>query len=79
MLAIATSIDAFAAGVALALLDVNVAFAVTFIGCTTFILSFAGVAIGHQFGSRWERPSTIVGGLVLIAIGLKILIESLLG
>ena len=78
MLAIATSIDAFAAGVALALIDVNVMFAVSLIGVTTFALSFAGVAIGHQFGNRWERPSTIVGGLVLIAIGLKILLENLL-
>ena len=77
LLAIATSIDAFAAGVALALLDVNITFAVTFIGITTFALSFAGVAIGHQFGSRWERPSTIAGGVVLIIIGLKALLESL--
>ena len=77
MLAIATSIDAFAAGVAFALLDMSIAFAAVFIGATTFALSFAGVAIGHQFGSRWERPSTIVGGVVLIAIGLKTLLESL--
>ena len=74
VLAIATSIDAFAAGVAIGLLDVNIAFAATFIGATTFILSLVGVAIGHQFGARWERPSTIVGGAVLIAIGAKILL-----
>ena len=77
MLAIATSIDAFAAGVAFALLDVNIVFAALFIGSITFALSFAGVAIGHQFGSRWERPSTIAGGAVLIAIGAKTLLESL--
>ena len=77
LLAIATSIDAFAAGVALALLDVNIAFAAGTIGAVTFALSFVGVALGHQFGSRWERPSTIAGGLVLIAIGCKTLLESL--
>ena len=74
MLAIATSIDAFAAGVALALVDVNIVGTIALIGATTFVLSFAGVFIGHQFGSRWERPSTIAGGIVLIAIGLKILL-----
>lgn len=74
LLAVATSIDAFAAGVAFALLNVNIAFAAALIGATTFAFSFVGVAIGHQFGSRWERPSTIIGGLVLIAIGLKILL-----
>ena len=73
-LAVATSIDAFAAGVAFALLDVNIAFACGFIGMTTFLLSLVGVAVGHQFGSRWERPSTIVGGIVLILIGLKTLL-----
>ena len=75
MLAVATSIDAFAAGVAFAMLDVNIAFACGFIGVTTFVLSFAGVAIGHQFGSRWERSSTIAGGVILICIGLKIVID----
>ena len=73
MLAIATSIDALAAGVAFAMLGADIAFAAAFIGATTFALSFAGVLVGHQFGSRWERPSTIVGGIVLIAIGLKTL------
>lgn len=76
VLAIATSIDAFAAGVALALLDVSIAFSASFIGITTFALSLIGVIIGHQFGSRWEKPSTIVGGVVLVAIGVKILVES---
>jgi putative Mn2+ efflux pump MntP len=77
MLAIATSIDALAVGVTLAFLQVDIAFSVAFIGITTFALSFAGVAIGHQFGSRWEKPSTIAGGIVLILIGLKILLEHL--
>ena len=75
MLAVATSIDAFAAGVAFAMLDVDIVFSVMVVGATTFAFSIAGVAIGHQFGSRWERPSTIVGGIVLIAIGLKILLR----
>ena len=77
MLAIATSIDALAVGVTLAFLQVDIVFSVLFIGVTTFVLSFAGVAIGHQFGSRWEKPSTIVGGTVLILIGVKILLEHL--
>jgi putative Mn2+ efflux pump MntP len=77
MLAIATSIDALAVGVTLAFLQVDIVFSVAFIGTTTFVLSFAGVAIGHQFGSRWEKPSTIAGGIVLILIGLKILLEHL--
>ncbi len=77
MLAVATSIDAFAVGVSFAFLDVAIAPACALIGVTTFCISFGGVAIGHQFGSRWERPSTIAGGLVLIAIGLKILLEGL--
>ena len=75
MLAIATSIDALAVGVSFAFLDVAIAPSAAFIGVTTFVLSFAGVAIGHQFGSRWEKPSTIVGGTVLILIGVKILLE----
>lgn len=77
ILAIATSVDAFAAGVAFALLDVNIAFAAAIIGSVTFALSLVGVTIGNAFGSRWERPSTIAGGIVLIAIGLKTLLESL--
>ena len=79
MLAVATSIDALAVGVTFAFLQVDIVPAATFIGVVTFALSFAGVAIGHQFGSRWEKPSTIVGGIVLILIGVKTLIEHLVG
>ena len=75
VLAVATSIDALAVGVTFAFLDVNVAPAVTLIGITTFAISFAGVAIGHAFGSRWERPSAIAGGIILIAIGIKIVLD----
>ena len=77
MLAIATSIDALAVGITFAFLSVDIVPAASFIGVVTFVLSFAGVAIGHQFGARWEKPSTIAGGIVLILIGLKILLEHL--
>ena len=77
MLAIATSIDALAVGITFAFLKVNVVVAVTIIGVVTAIISFAGVAIGNKFGSKYERPSTIAGGVVLILIGLKILVEHL--
>lgn len=75
MLAIATSIDALAVGVSFAFLDVAIAPSAALIGATTFVLSLIGVVVGHQFGSRWEKPATIVGGIVLILIGVKVLLE----
>ena len=77
ILAIATSIDALAVGISFAALSVDIVPAVSLIGITTFIFSIAGVAIGHTFGARYEKPATIVGGVVLILIGLKILLEHL--
>lgn len=77
ILAIATSIDALAVGISFAALSVDIMPAVSLIGITTFIFSVAGVAIGHTFGARYEKPATIVGGVVLILIGLKILLEHL--
>lgn len=77
MLAVATSIDALAVGITFAFLQVDIVPAVTLIGVITFALSFAGVAIGHFFGARFEKPATIVGGVVLILIGCKILLEHL--
>ena len=77
ILAIATSIDALAVGISFAALSVDIVPAVSLIGVTTFIFSIAGVAIGHTFGARYEKPATIVGGIVLILIGLKILLEHL--
>mgnify|MGYP000815669041 CR=1 FL=1 len=77
ILAIATSIDALAVGISFAALSVYIVPAVSLIGVTTFIFSVAGVAIGHTFGARYEKPATIVGGVVLILIGLKILLEHL--
>lgn len=77
MLAIATSIDALAVGITFAFLSVDIVPAVSLIGVTTFVLALVGVAVGHRFGSRYEKPATIVGGVVLILIGLKILLDHL--
>ena len=77
MLAIATSIDALAVGITFAFLQVNILPAVSLIGIITLAISFAGVHIGHQFGSRYEKKAEIAGGVILILIGLKILLEHL--
>lgn len=77
MLAIATSIDALAMGISFAALSVNIVAAASFIGVITFVLTVAGVAVGHFFGARYEKPATIVGGVILILIGLKVLLEHL--
>ena len=75
-MALATSIDALAVGITFALTDgINIAFAIGSIGVITFILSALGVKIGQVFGSKWRGPAEFVGGLVLIGIGLKILLE----
>lgn len=77
LLAIATSIDALAVGITFAFLQVQIIPAVCLIGITTFILSFFGVNIGHRFGNRYEKKAEIAGGIILILIGLKILLEHL--
>ena len=77
MLAIATSIDALAVGVSLAFLNVSIVPAVSFIGVTTFILSAAGVKIGSIFGTRYKSKAELFGGIVLVLIGLKIMLEGL--
>ena len=77
MMAIATSIDALAVGITFAFLHVNIVYAVSFIGCITFALSFLGVWLGHRFGSKYKNKATFAGGAVLCAIGLKILLEHL--
>lgn len=77
MLAIATSIDALAVGISFAALSVDIVPAVSLIGLVTFALTLVGVAVGHFFGSRYERPASIAGGVVLILIGAKILLEHL--
>lgn len=77
MLAIATSIDALAIGVSLAFLNVSIVPAVSFIGVTTFVLSAAGVKIGSIFGTKYKSKAEFFGGVVLVLIGLKILLEGL--
>lgn len=77
MMAIATSIDALAVGITFAFLGVDIVSSVALIGITTFVLAFVGVAVGFRFGARYEKPATIAGGIVLILIGLKILLEHL--
>ena len=76
-LAIATSIDALAVGVTFAFLDVDILPAVAFIGVITFLCSAVGVKIGHVFGLKYKSKAELFGGAVLIAMGLKILIEHL--
>ena len=76
-LAVATSIDALAVGVTFAFLDVDILSSVLIIGCTTFLFSAAGVKIGNIFGTKFKSKAELLGGIVLIAIGIKILIEHL--
>lgn len=77
LLAVATSIDALAIGITFAFLKVNIIPAVCFIGIVTFIISFAGVKIGNVFGVRYKNKAEIVGGVILILLGMKILLEHL--
>ena len=77
MLAVATSIDALAVGITFAFLEVKILPAAGLIGITTFILSAAGIYIGHAFGLRYKAKAEFAGGLILILIGLKILVEHL--
>ncbi len=76
-LAIATSIDALTVGITFSFLNVNILFAALMIGVITFILSVLGVLIGNKFGSKYEKKAQIVGGIILILMGIKILIEHL--
>ena len=77
LLAIATSIDALAVGVTFAFLKVNIIYAVIFIGCVTFVCSAAGVKIGSIFGEKYKSKAEICGGIILILIGIKILLDGL--
>ena len=76
-LAIATSIDALAVGVSFACIQVKLWSSVLIIGLTTFVFSVLGVKIGNVFGSKYEKSAGIIGGIILILIGLKILLEHL--
>lgn len=77
VLAIATSIDALAVGITFAFLEVNIIMSMIVIGLITFLLCIIGVIIGNKYGSKFEDKAQIIGGVVLIIIGLKILIEHL--
>jgi len=77
MLSVATSIDALAVGITFAFLRVDIVPAVLFIGIVTFIICFAGVALGSRFGSAFKGKAELLGGAVLILIGTKILLEHL--
>lgn len=78
VLALATSIDALAVGVTFAFLpNVPIVWAVVLVGLTTFVIAFAGVALGHRVGHRFGKPAEIAGGLILIAMGVKILADHL--
>lgn len=78
-LAVATSIDAFAVGVAFAMQDVLIYPSVALIGVTTFVFSLVGVKIGNLFGSGHTRAATVAGGLILIGLGIRFLVSGILG
>ena len=78
LLAVATSIDAMAIGVTFAFFSVNIFSAIAIIGATTLILSVCGVKIGNLFGARFKSKSVIFGGLVLVALGVKFLLDGIL-
>lgn len=77
MLAVATSIDALAVGITFAFLETPIVEAIVIIGCTTFALSVLGVVVGNFFGTRYKKKAEIAGGIILVLIGLKILLEHL--
>lgn len=77
ILAIATSIDALAVGITFAFLNVSILPAISIIGITTFLFSVVGVAIGNKFGAKYKSKAELVGGIVLMLIGTKILMEGI--
>ena len=78
VMAVATSIDALAVGISLAMAgDVNIVLAVTLVGVITFAMSAIGVKVGNIFGSRFEKKAQLAGGVILILLGTKILLEHL--
>lgn len=74
-LAIATSIDALAVGITFGTMGISIWLSVTLIGITTFIISIIGVFIGNIFGSKYKTKAEIVGGIILILIGIKVVLE----
>ena len=77
LLAIATSIDALAVGVTFAFFEVNLWLSISIIGIITFVLSFLGVIIGNKFGDKFQNKAEFTGGIILIVMGIKILLEHL--
>lgn len=77
MLSIATSIDALAVGITFAFLKVDIVVAISLIGIITLFISFIGILIGNKFGLHYKEKAEIAGGIILILIGLKILLEHL--
>lgn len=77
LMAVATSIDALAVGITFAFLEVSILPAAGLIGVTTFLLSAAGIYIGNAFGTRYKSKAELAGGVILVLIGLKILLEHL--
>lgn len=78
VLAIATSIDALAVGITFAFLNVNLILAISLIGIITFIISVLGVKVGNIFGDKYEKKAEFAGGIILIFLGIKILVEHLI-
>lgn len=76
-LAVATSIDALAVGVTFAFLNVNIWLAIALIGAITFVISAVGVKIGNVFGAKYKSKAELAGGIILIALAIKILVEHL--
>lgn len=79
ILAIATSIDALIIGITFAILNINVFFPAIIIGIVTFIMSIAGVKLGSMFGSKMGKGAEVFGGMVLILIGIKVVVEHYMG
>ena len=77
ILSIATSIDALAVGITFAFLKTSLLMSISIIGIITFILSVIGVKIGNKFGTKYEKGAKILGGIILILMGVKILFEHL--
>ena len=77
LMAVATSIDALAVGVTFAFLEVSILPAISLIGCTTFVISLVGVAVGNYFGAKYKNRAELTGGVILMVLGLKILLEHL--
>ena len=76
--AVATSIDALAVGVSLAMVGTNIFAAVAIIACITFLFSFCGVFIGHRFGGALGDKATLLGGIILISIGIRVFIDHII-